>query len=105
MARSTNVGALSFTFEMVTVNSGDVTDSSPSAAMTFKLYILLPLESDGFSKSGVPEKDTTVPEIENAEASVPVIENDKASSSSSAISVGVLIDATEVVFSGYSRTV
>ena len=42
--RSTNVGALSFMLVIVTVNSGDVADNSPSVAMTFKLYMLSPFE-------------------------------------------------------------
>ena len=47
--RSTNVGALSLRLVIVRVNSGDVAENSPSVAMTFKLYILSPFESDGFS--------------------------------------------------------
>ena len=35
--RSTNVGALSFRLVIVSVNSGDVADNSPSEAITFKL--------------------------------------------------------------------
>ena len=35
--RSTNVGALSFRLVIVSMNSGDVVENSPSVAITFKL--------------------------------------------------------------------
>ena len=49
VTRSTKIGALSFTFVIVIINSGDVEENSPSVAIIFKLYTLSPFESDGFS--------------------------------------------------------